>query len=151
MQRWSLQGIPQGGNGPGTWETTGSAASSLGVISSFGVISRPGKSGRETQFSTVEGKMPSSEERVSKLETHFEYIRRDLDDIRADIKAVSSALGQLPTRQELWQWRMQWVGVALVGVAMIVGGIIGGLDWIKPEVQPVIIQPQATAPAPAQN
>jgi len=31
----------------------------------------------------------------------------------------------------LWEWKIQWTIISLAAVAIIVGGIIGGLDWIK--------------------
>jgi len=30
-----------------------------------------------------------------------------------------------------WTWKIQWLVIALAAFAVIVGGIIGGLDWIK--------------------
>lgn len=35
------------------------------------------------------------EARVAKLETHVEYIRRDLDEVRTDVKAIKSRLAYL--------------------------------------------------------
>jgi hypothetical protein len=76
--------------------------------------------------------------RLSKLETHMEYVSRDLAVIRSSQKetsrilsGISSALEKLPTKDDLWSWKLQWLAIALGTVAFIVGGIIGGLDWIK--------------------
>lgn len=35
------------------------------------------------------------EARVAKLETHVEYIRRDLDEVRTDVKAIKNRLAYL--------------------------------------------------------
>lgn len=35
------------------------------------------------------------EARVAKLETHVEYIRRDLDEVRIDVKAIKSRLAYI--------------------------------------------------------
>lgn len=77
------------------------------------------------------------EERVTKLETHFEYVRRDLDDIKsaqrtsADTQTrILDKLNLLPTRTELNTWRWQWVAIAVAIIALTVGGITGGLALI---------------------
>jgi hypothetical protein len=68
----------------------------------------------------------------------MEYVRSDLKDIKDALKANSSVLAQvagdlkdLPTKKDLWDWKIQWTIISLGAVALIVGGIIGGLDWIK--------------------
>ena len=107
--------------------------------------------------------------RVSALETHMEYVRRDLDDIKADLKEVKvtlTRLDDLPTkddlnawrfqsRQDLNSWKLQWAGLWIGAVALIVTGIIGGLGWLEtrtqkiaapyPSPQPIIIQLPAQA------
>jgi hypothetical protein len=94
--------------------------------------------------------------RVSALETHVEYVRRDLDEIKADLKDVKSTLTQLPTRQDLNAWKLQWTGLGIGVVALIVTGVIGGLGWLQTRTekpvqpaaapQPIIIQLPATPP-----
>ena len=111
--------------------------------------------------------------RVSALETHMEYVRRDLDDIKVDLKEVKVALTRLddlPTkddlndwrsqsRQDLNSWKLQWAGLWVGAVALIVTGIVGGLGWLEtrtqriaapgPAPQPIIIQlPGQTVPGP---
>ncbi len=89
------------------------------------------------------------EARVATLETHMEYVRADLADLKAGQKemskaltsltmtvdAISHRLEDLPTKQDLARdlanWQVQWIIIALAIAAMIVAGIIGGLDWIK--------------------
>jgi len=76
--------------------------------------------------------------RVTALEIHMEYVRSDLAELKAGQKEMAKALAELasvvkelPTKNDLWAWKMQWLAIALVGFATIVGGIIGGLDWLK--------------------
>jgi hypothetical protein len=83
--------------------------------------------------------------RVTALEIHMEYVRSDLAELKAgqkemakalaelsqELSAVNFALKALPTKNDLWAWKMQWLAIAPVGFATIVGGIIGGLDWLK--------------------
>lgn len=94
------------------------------------------------------------ETRVSKLETHFEYVRRDLDEIRADQKTIIAALGALPTKRDLTNNVVAITTVALAVVAITVGGIIGGLGWLdrdRPDPEPTpsssTVQPVEKAPA----
>jgi uncharacterized coiled-coil protein SlyX len=76
--------------------------------------------------------------RVAVLETHMSYVRSDLNDIKMALAENSKALGklsddvkELPTKKDLWEWKLQWTIISLAAVAIIVGGIIGGVDWIK--------------------
>jgi len=76
--------------------------------------------------------------RVSQLETHMEYMRETVSEIKAIQKEMSKSLAdltmkvdKLPTKDDLWSWKVQWLAIALGTVAFIVGGIVGGLDWIK--------------------
>lgn len=102
-------------------------------------------------------------ERLTRLETHFEYVQRDLGEIKGTLKDMAAVLSGLSTRDEiaslrrdLWAWKWQWTALALAVVAITIGGIIGGLDWIKPEPTPpvpIVIQapsapPGGVAPAP---
>mgnify|MGYP006973659723 CR=1 FL=1 len=77
-------------------------------------------------------------ERLTKLETHFEYIRRDLDELKDGQTAVMNKLGEiqnqqagLPTKSDLRQWTLQWIAVCIMAVTLVVGGIVGGLSWLK--------------------
>ena len=92
-------------------------------------------------------------ERVARLETHMEYVRRDLEELRAGQAAIIDRLDALPTKVDLNTFRWQWIATAVGAIAVIVGGIIGGLSWIKPDPSPpapVVIQLPAAAPL-AQN
>ncbi|WP_156679364.1 hypothetical protein [Sphingomonas profundi] len=70
------------------------------------------------------------EERVTRLETHMEYVRRDLDDLRAGQATILDRLNDLPTKADLNTWRWQWVATAIAIIALTVGGITGGLALI---------------------
>lgn len=66
------------------------------------------------------------EERVTRLETHFEYVRRDLDDIKTSLKK----LDELPTKRDLANYWIASITVGLAILAITVGGIVGGLAWL---------------------
>lgn len=76
------------------------------------------------------GTSSGMEERVAKLETHFEYVRKDLDEIKADQKTIIAALGILPTKRDLTNNVVAIITVGLAVVAITIGGIIGGLAWL---------------------
>lgn len=88
------------------------------------------------------GRFHSMEERVTRLETHMEYVQRDLSDVKSDLRSVLDIVRGLPTRSDLTSWKWQWTAICVGAIALIVGGIIGGLAWIQPGA------PSATQPAP---
>jgi len=79
-------------------------------------------------------------ERIVRLETHFEYIQRDLSEIKSDLRR----LNDLPTKSDLNSWKWQWAGMALAVIALTVTGIVGGLALINRSVDshpnPIVIQ-----------
>lgn len=84
-------------------------------------------------------------DRVARLETHFEYIQRDVSEMRLMQRQVLEKLEQLndlPTKTDLWSWKIQYTALAVAVIAIVVGGIIGGLAWIQPAAQapgPIVI------------
>lgn len=107
----------------------------------------------ETRIALLEHRAAEADKRSERIENKIDAITGTLADIRV-------ALVALPTKRDLTSNTWQIAGVAMVVVGLIVGGIIGGLGWIKPEdkpapasaVQPIIIQvpsvPAPLAPAP---
>lgn len=53
------------------------------------------KHSHDLQPTGPSGTSPGMEERVAKLETHFEYVRRDLDEIKLSLGTISSNLGSI--------------------------------------------------------
>jgi hypothetical protein len=89
------------------------------------------------------------EQRVTRLETHFEYIRDDLDEIKAEqrtfarqveakLDAISALLNDIrvelakrPTTGQFWGMIGIVAVIALATVAIIITGIVGGLAWLQ--------------------
>lgn len=76
------------------------------------------------------GTFGAMEARVTKLETHMEYVRRDLDALKAGQDKILAKLNDLPTKGDLEAWRWQWLATGLAIIALTVGGITGGLALI---------------------
>ena len=96
------------------------------------------------------------EQRVTRLEAHFEYIRADLDEIKAEqrwlgqkleahqrsvgekLEALTSILGDIrielakrPTTGQFWGMIGAVAAISLATIAIIITGIIGGLAWLQ--------------------
>lgn len=76
---------------------------------------------------------PNMEERASVLENEGKHIRKDLDEIRSALGQIASKLSELPTKRDLSSWTWQFVAVGAGVIAIVIGGIIGGLSWIQAE------------------
>jgi hypothetical protein len=83
-----------------------------------------------------DGTSDAMETRVTRLEVRMENLDRSLLSIDAKLDKVNDRLVQLPTKADLNSWKLQWTGLALAVVAIIIGGIVGGLSWIQPEATP---------------
>ena len=93
---------------------------------------------------------------MTRLETHFEYIRADLDEIKAEqrwlgqkleahqrsvgekLEALTSILGDIrielakrPTTGQFWGMIGAVAAISLATIAIIITGIIGGLGWLQ--------------------
>jgi hypothetical protein len=82
------------------------------------------------------------ETRVTRLEVRMASIDSKLDK-------ANDRLMLLPTKTELGAWKLQWTALALAVVAIVIGGIIGGLAWIQPSPTPpapTIIQMPSARP-----
>ncbi|MDP1914468.1 hypothetical protein [Brevundimonas sp.] len=111
----------------------------------------------------IDAKLEVAAERVradhNGLEGKIEVVRRDIEALakgQDQVLKSLSVLSEMPTKSDLRDWRNHWTVVAVAGVALIVGGIIGGLAWIKPDApqpsaaSPIVVQiPQPVAPTPA--
>jgi len=62
-------------------------------------------------------------QRVAKLETHFEYIRRDLDAIMKDQRAILDRTVRLPTVGNLWTMIATVAAIALAVIGVLVGSL----------------------------
>ena len=94
------------------------------------------------KFDDGDGTSGAMDGRVSRLEAHMEHVREDMRDIRRDLATLIDRTGDLPTKADLTIFNWQTAIMAVTLMALIVGGVIGGLSWIKPDPTP------AAAPSP---
>ena len=59
--------------------------------------------------------------RMARLQANFDYIRRDLDGIRADQKTLLDRTVRLPTTGNLWTMIATMVGISAALIALFVG------------------------------
>lgn len=103
-----------------------------------------------------DGTYDSMETRVAVLETHMAYVRADLSEIKSTQKdtdrairdlsnvaakipgqineselKISNQLKDLPTKSDLKNYNLQMIAIGIAVLILVIGGIIGGLDWIK--------------------
>lgn len=71
--------------------------------------------------------------RVTRLEVTMEFVRKDLDAISGKLDTLIDRTSDLPTKRDLWAWKWQWTALGFAVIAIIIGGIIGGLSWIRPD------------------
>ena len=83
------------------------------------------------------------ERRLTRLEAHFEYIRDDLDEIKAEQRSFSSKLDAMtlvlsdvrveltkrPTTAQFWGMIGAVAAISLATIAIIITGLVGGLAW----------------------
>lgn len=81
------------------------------------------------------------ESRVSALETHMVYVRKDLDEIKESLKVLPT----LATKADITYWKIQWTALLVAVFAILVSSIIGGLGWL--ETRAGRVSPPAIAPA----
>lgn len=69
-------------------------------------------------------------DRVTRLETHFEYIRRDLHEIKSDQKAmatelhtVNNRMSSLPTKTSLWTMIASVLGISIAIISFFVAAL----------------------------
>lgn len=82
------------------------------------------------------GTFSGMESRVAKLETHMDYVRSDLAEIKGDLKTVVATLATMPTKRDLTANIIAGIVIGLAVLAIVVGGIVGGLGWIQTKSLP---------------
>jgi hypothetical protein len=73
------------------------------------------------------GTLDAMESRVSALETHMVYVRKDLDEIKESLKVLPT----LATKADITYWKIQWTALLVAVFAILVSSIIGGLGWLE--------------------
>jgi hypothetical protein len=101
---------------------------------------------------------PGMESRVTRLETEFKYVRRDLDEIKVTLEHVGARLNELPTKRDLTT-DLQWIIATTFGVCFAVVSIfVGVLAYLQDQKTassasspaapaPIIIQIPSIAPS----
>lgn len=91
--------------------------------------SRLNPGGGGPTFPSMEADLAVLKYRADQADSRMARVETKLDTL---IEKVSA----LPTKNDLWQWKWQWTALSLATVAIVVGGIIGGLAWVKPDNAP---------------
>lgn len=86
--------------------------------------------------------------RLDRLERDVNTLHQDMRDIRSVLGQIQVTLGTLPTRRDLTTNTWSGLGIGLAIMGLVVGGIIGGLSWIKPDAAPPPTPVTITAPPP---
>jgi len=97
------------------------------------------------------------EARVAKLESHVEYMRRDIADLRSDVKALGADTAELKTSARATEIKLDHMSAhmvtrgqlslwALIGLATVVGSAIAATWWIAQQYLGPILKSIATLP-----
>lgn len=97
------------------------------------------------------------EARVAKLESHIEYMRRDIADLRADAKSIGSDVSVLKISAKATEVMLGHVDShmvtkgklalwALVGLATVVGSAIGVTWWLAQQYLGPILKTLGSIP-----
>lgn len=70
------------------------------------------------------------ESRVSRLEAFVEITHADVREIRSDLKAIISTMGNLPKKSDLDAWKWQWLAASVAIFAIVITSILGGLSFL---------------------
>lgn len=96
---------------------------------------------------------PGMEERVIRLEEWAKHSDQRMGRMEDKLDRIGDVLGRvensvvgMATKRDLANYTFAGLGIGLALMALIIGGIIGGLGWIKPDSSP---PPPVTITAPA--
>lgn len=87
-------------------------------------------------FPSMETEIALLKQRADQTDKRLESMDGKLDGLVKSIGDLSVAVAKLPTKETLASWTQQMAIGALAVAALIVGGIIGGLAWVKPDAPP---------------
>ena len=90
------------------------------------------------------------EARVTRLETHFEYVRKDLDEIKGSLATMSARLSHMPTISNLWTM----IGTVIAISLTLTGIIFTTVMWRQDQfiaISDRASQAQQQAPSPPPN
>lgn len=99
-------------------------------------------------FPAMETEIALLKQRADQTDKRLESMDGKLDGLVKSIGDLSVAVAKLPTKDTLASWTQQMAIGALAVAALIVGGIIGGLSWIKPDSPPAAPTVINVQPAP---
>ena len=99
--------------------------------------------------------LPGMESDIAVLKYRADVTDARFDKIDQKLDKLIERTADLPTKRDLWAWKWQCTARSVGTMAFVVGGIIGGLSWIKPDgaaPQPIVIQfpLQQTVPSPSE-
>ncbi len=93
------------------------------------------------------------DQRVTRLEEWAKHsdqrmgrMEEKLDRIGDVLGRVETSVAGMATKRDLANYTFAGLGIGLALMALIIGGIIGGLGWLKPDSSP---PPPVTITAPA--
>ena len=97
------------------------------------------------------GQNPPMESRVTRLEEWAKQSDQRMGRIEGKLDRIGDLLSGLPTRRDLNASIVSGIAIGLTVLALVVGGIIGGLSWVKPDT-PIVLQPgQSIVPFPSRG
>jgi hypothetical protein len=74
-------------------------------------------------------------ERVTRLEVEAERTRADLDEIKTTQKTILQQIQKLPTKDDLTTWKLQWVGIGVGVIVLVVSLTFGGISVMVAALQ----------------
>lgn len=97
------------------------------------------------------GTFDGMEGRLSALETNVSNLKGDVGRIERKLDRVGSDVSKLATKGDFFGYLAATFTIALAVVAIVVGGIIGGLGWLEAYSANLHSAPTATSHAPSRQ